>query len=97
MHFKIEEEKCSIRPIFGNEIGEIFRVLSEESKEPSKDDIIGRLKKVFADPISLAGSFYPSHLVPKKEPKDFIYDFDSRTYDFMNKLVVLVDSNFETS
>lgn len=64
--FVVESEKCSVRPIYGEEIGVILRVLKEEQKEPSRDEIITRLKEVFSDPFSLAASFYPIHLKPSR-------------------------------
>ena len=71
LQFKIEDEKCSARPIYGEEIGIIFRVLNEEQKEPSWEEIIVWLKEVYSDPFALACSFYPSHLKPERWKDDF--------------------------
>ena len=50
----IENEKCSVWPIYGEEIGVIMRVLKEEAKEPSWEEIIEWLKSVYGDPFALA-------------------------------------------
>jgi len=31
----IQNERCNIRPIYGEELGAFLRVLNEETKEPS--------------------------------------------------------------
>jgi len=46
--------KCNVRPIYGQELGVIMRVLDEETKEPSREEIRERLVNVFSNPISLA-------------------------------------------
>jgi len=93
--FAIEVENCSVRPIFGEEIGVIMWVLKEESKEPPREEIIEWLKSVFGDPFALAQSFYPAHLKPGKEKGNFISDFDSRTSDLIVSLPLLQNESFE--
>lgn len=51
--FDITKEKCSVLPIYGEEIGWIYWVLNEESKDPSKEEIVARLVQVWSDPVAL--------------------------------------------
>lgn len=92
--FDINQEKCTAKPIYGDEIGRIYWVLNEETKDPSKEEIISWLREVWADPIALCQSFLPAHQLPTWTFQEFSSQFDSRTFSFLSKLGFLQDTEF---
>jgi hypothetical protein len=69
----------------------MLKVMNEENKDVSMDEIQTRIQEVFSNPGALVSSFYPPHLSPPSNTQDVISEYDPRTFEFLSKLSSILE------